>query len=684
VKHAKRWYGWIVIGFLSLPVLGDPIIFTSLVERTANWGDRVVINVSASSELPMRYAWRLEDRVLVGATNASLILPAVTHADSGNYSVQVSDADGTVLKRVVVLSVPAPARLDARLDANVRLGEDPELLPSNRRAQVEPHVIRDPTRPNVLLATFQEGRLEDGGAVAGGYSISRDGGATWSRDLIPGLTRLAGGEFSRASDSVAAIDRVGNLYLSHVGMEPGPPPTVAVINKSTDGGLTFGPATVALEFKPELDKTWLVIDTFPASPTANRLLLMANFFGGKADQLWTTFSDDGATSWSPPVTIGTTNGVFGQPFFLPGGQLGAVYFHYLDRPFESTANAQLEFVLSKDGGRTFEKPVVIPGMPGRVYDAPIARDAWDLPSVCTDQRAGVMYVTLQAMGGSPTNQRPVVLFTRSIDRGQTWSTPVAVNDTPGKASVFNPCIAASPDGQHVTIAFYDKRHNTSASAGNLVDYYLAESFDGGETWEPNLRLSDVTSDLRKAPLASYGRMLADYQGIVPALSSGVPGVAVWIDTRNGNPDPYSIRIHRTRGSTFETWRKLRFGPAELAAGDSLAAGDPDGDGIPNVMEYAMGLEPGQRDAWPPSTVARVEDRTALSMHLHWSVAADDVEWTALLSRDLVNWAEAATELSPEPIRPSGLPEDMTPIRVSVSLKSFAPGFVRLGARLKTN
>ncbi|MCI0538813.1 MAG: hypothetical protein L0Z50_26710, partial [Verrucomicrobiales bacterium] len=59
------------------------------------------------------------------------------------------------------------------------------------------------------------------------------------------------------------------------------------------------------------------------------------------------------------------------------------------------------------------------------------------------------------------------MFTRSIDRGKTWSIPIPVNDTPAKRSVFTPAIAASPDGQHLVIEFYDRRNDTGS--GYLTD-----------------------------------------------------------------------------------------------------------------------------------------------------------------------------------------------------------------------
>src|SRR6266446_3210342 len=92
------------------------------------------------------------------------------------------------------------AGLDPRVGLNLRLGDDPAQLPTNMLAQAEPHIVRHPTQPDILAATFQEGRYTDGGAVDCGYSITLDGGLTWSRALIPGLTLVVGGPYYRATD----------------------------------------------------------------------------------------------------------------------------------------------------------------------------------------------------------------------------------------------------------------------------------------------------------------------------------------------------------------------------------------------------------------------------------------------------------------------------------------------------
>jgi len=231
--------------------------------------------------------------------------------------------------------------------------------------------------------------------------------------------------------------------------------------------------------------------------------------------------------------------------------------------------------------------------------------------------------------------RPRVMFTRSRDRGATWTTPVPVNDTPNERSVFNPAIAVAPDGQHVSILYCDKRHDNGS--GRWVDLYLAESFDGGANWEPGLRVSEVSSDLNLAPLTASGRMLGDYQGLVPALNLEAPGFGIWVDTRTGNPDPFVAAITRTRGSTFETWRRLVFDAAELA--DPRQSGpdaDADDDGLPNLIEYALASSPRVADPDP----FRSQVGTLLEVSFEPSSVATDIEWLWRGSGDLTTWSSA--------------------------------------------
>ena len=91
-------------------------------------------------------------------------------------------------------AVTGPVALDLRIGPDIRLGNDPSALPSNMRAQAEPHIARAINNEDFLAGVFQEGRFASGGgAVDCGYSISRNGGLTWTRALIPNLTTASGG-----------------------------------------------------------------------------------------------------------------------------------------------------------------------------------------------------------------------------------------------------------------------------------------------------------------------------------------------------------------------------------------------------------------------------------------------------------------------------------------------------------
>jgi len=139
-----------------------------------------------------------------------------------------------------------------------------------------------------------------------------------------------------------------------------------------------------------------------------------------------------------------------------------------------------------------------------------------------------------------------------------------------------------------------------------------------------------------------GAFLGDYQAIAPSINFDTPAVAVWIDTRAGNNDPYAVQIRRTEGTTFEAWQKLRFSTNELAnASISGPNGDPDQDGIANLAEYAFGLEPNQLD--PSPLVVRVDNSgqsPMLNIGFERLAVLGDIQVSWESSMDLLQWAHA--------------------------------------------
>ncbi|MGI8432007.1 MAG: hypothetical protein ACR2MW_06950, partial [Chthoniobacterales bacterium] len=138
--------------------------------------------------------------------------------------------------------------------------------------------------------------------------------------------------------------------------------------------------------------------------------------------------------------------------------------------------------------------------------------------------------------------------------------------------------------------FYDQRN----SGGNttLCNLYLAQSLDGGITWQPNLRLTSVTTDATLAPLTSEGYMLGDYLGIAETTSVNVPAVPVWVDTRTGNPDPFITRVGIAPEVDFPSYQASRLSLGQISDPQLGGVnGDADGDGVRNLSEFLSQTDP---------------------------------------------------------------------------------------------
>ena len=481
-------------------------------------------------------------------------------------------------------AVSGPVALDLRIGPNIRPGNDPSGLPANMRAQAEPHIARSITNEDFLAGTFQEGRFATGGgAVDCGYSISHDGGLSWTRALIPNLTTTSGGPYPRATDPVVAFDLNNNVYLETlVATSPDFSTAAIVLSKSTDGGVTFGSPQVAYQPATNTvfpDKEWMAINTFGNTTTAGRILVTFTLFSNASATgapILRTYSTDTGLTWSPAAAISSETDLQGsQPLWLPNGNCVVVYWNF-------QGSERLEAVSSTDGGVTFGPPHTITF--ATEYNEPVIRTGSFLPSAVGDRTTQNVYVVYQALlAGNPR-----IAFTKSTDGGLTWSVPFAISNNPPGSGVFNPAINVSPDGRTISVVFYDHRDNPGSSV--LVDLYLAQSFDFGNTWQPNIRLTSVSTDASLAPLTSAGYMLGDYLGVAQTTRPTVPAVPIWVDTRTGNPDPFVTRAGIVPYVDLVTAWEAKFESLTQVPATSLRSpfADADRDGEDNQSEVASG------------------------------------------------------------------------------------------------
>jgi hypothetical protein len=85
--------------------LSAPVIVSQPTNQTVNAGGTANFGVMASGTPPLRCQWRLGGTNIVGATNATLTLTNVQFNQSGNYSVLVTNAYGSILSSNAVLTV---------------------------------------------------------------------------------------------------------------------------------------------------------------------------------------------------------------------------------------------------------------------------------------------------------------------------------------------------------------------------------------------------------------------------------------------------------------------------------------------------------------------------------------------------------------------------------------------------
>jgi hypothetical protein len=369
---------------------------------------------------------------------------------------------------------------------------------------------------------------------------SFDGGKTWNEDQLPAGTY---------GDPCVIFDAEGRAFYAHLtyGWD------AITVRYSDDGGKTwpktvklFGPSSDSARpgsyFESSLqDKEWLCAD-MTNSPYRNNIYASWTDFtryGGTRPQDSSVIvfarSTNRGESWEKYVRISDTAGdCIDDDNTMEGavpavGPNGEVYVAW-------SGPDGLYFDRSLDGGKTWGKDRILTATPGGwAFDISGISRCNGLPITCADISSSPYRGNIYINWVDFRNGDPDVFIMRSSDAGNTWGTPIRVNDDPvgnGKDQFFT-WMAVDPKTGEISIVYYDRRNYNSDS----TDVFLAHSVDGGASFV-NSRIS------RAAFYPTAMVFFGDYNGISAYNGRIRP---IWTNLDNGELDVYTALIDPETG-----------------------------------------------------------------------------------------------------------------------------------------
>lgn len=460
--------------------------------------------------------------------------------------------------------------------------------PDPVRGHSAPQIVRNPKNGELVVV-----QADVRGDQACTVHISSDDGRSWAQGgelmVKPFLDCTIGAEYG--GYAAPAFARDGTLYVAFIGSEflgrlRDDTPRHLFLARSTDSGRNFERTRVfeAPDGSPDrgLNKgPTIAVD--PDDPKRVYVGWRQGIRGAQAKENLKTAvaaSTDGGRTFAPPVNIADDRG--GDFPWLAVDSAGTLHAIYWTRTgtFPPLPAGQLNAVRpiiyrqSTDRGKTWSEPVEVdPGNQRSGSPRP--------PVLAVDPRSGTLY-TAWYSNVDPNNLAPgfegdlEIFFRRSTDGGKSWGQRVVLNDDGAvKANQFLPGIAISPNGR-VDVAWYDGRLNPKPRAGGaggnetgLQDVYATSSTDQGESFGPNLRITDRSID-RSVGVWSNN---IDSNHAVGVASTNDSVYFGWQDSRNSNPDAQPEDVY----------------VASLKMHGSVADSDNDGSSVPPWALGAVGV-----------------------------------------------------------------------------------------------
>ncbi len=384
----------------------------------------------------------------------------------------------------------------------------------------EPSIAVDPTNPNRMAIGWRQFDDVNNNFRQAGYGYTTDGGDTWTFPGVidPGIFR---------SDPVLDADANGNFYYNSLTHDANDD-FICTVYKIEDGGVEWDDGTYAHGG----DKQWMKIDKTDGIGSGNNYSFWTSYWSvcypgsfTRSTNYGESYEDcvevEGDLSWGTLAVDAE-----GTLYVVGSGD----QYHIMvsksttakdpDNPVSWDSSNEVDL----DGELTGWTIVNPQGLLGQAY---IDIDVSGGPG------HGNIYV-LASVDRFSTNDPGDVMFAISTDGGETFSTPIRINDDPSNNEYqWLGTMSVAPNGR-IDAVWLDTRDAVGSSVHSAL--YYSYSLDQGETWSVNEKLSDSFDphvgwpDQQK--MGDYFEMVSDEESAHLA----------WAGTINGEQDVYYSRI----------------------------------------------------------------------------------------------------------------------------------------------
>jgi len=435
----------------------------------------------------------------------------------------------------------------------------------------EPSICVDRNNPNRLSIGWRQFNSVTSNFREAGFAYTTNGGTRW---IAPGV--LENNVFR--SDPVLNSDTAGRFfYLSLVQN------FFDDLWRSITGGQSWtrvGPADGG-------DKQWFTIDNTNSSGRGFQYQSWStdgNNFGGRQF----TRSTDGGLTWLDPINIpnspawGTLDVDSAGNLFIGGVNLTTNRIWCVRSSNAKNGAVVPTFDRSTPvnlgGDIVFGEPINPEGLVGQVFVAV------DRSGTSTNNNV-YMLASVQPSGFTNGSD---VMFARSTNGGITFSAPRRINNDAVNHAKWHwfGTLSVAPSGR-IDVVWYDTRNSPNNVISQL---FYSFSIDGGNTWSPNVAVSNQFNPFIGYPNQSK---IGDY---ITVVSDDDSAHVAYAATFNGEEDIYYVRIR----------------PA-------LPPTDFNGDTKPDLLLFNAGTR--QTAVWYMNNNVRIGNANGPTLPGGWSLAS---------------------------------------------------------------